>query len=200
MEVIIEPAILTAAGAVLRTYEKGEVIFYEGDDSRYYYQMVSGSVCVQNIKEDGSEFIQGLFHSGQAFGMAAVLVSEPFPAMAVPLEESVILRLRRESFLELLQQHPKVLFHITQWLCRKLYQKAFLGKGIASQAPENRIHTLIDLLKKESGCNPETPYLLDLSRQQVADMIGLRVETVIRAVKKMEEKGTVVIKNGKVYY
>ncbi len=197
---MIDPSVLTDAGAVLRTYQKGEVIFYEGDDSRYYYQIVSGAVSIKNIKEDGSEFIQGLFHAGQAFGMAAVLVSEPFPAGALSLEETVVLRLRREAFLELLQQHPTILFRITQSLCRKLYQKAFLGKGIAGQPPEERIHTLIRLLKKESGGDPEGDYLLDLSRQQVADMIGLRVETVIRALKKLEEKGVVVIKNGKVYY
>jgi CRP-like cAMP-binding protein len=41
---------------------------------------------------------------------------------------------------------------------------------------------------------------IKLTRQQIADMTGLRVETVIRTIKQLEEKGEVTIEKGKVYY
>lgn len=200
MDMLIEPQILVGAGAMFRKHDKGQIIFYEGDAAGYYYQIISGSVSIVNVKRDGSEFIQGIFKEGQSFGTAAVLLGEPFPATAVAATDVVLIRLARAPFMEMLKVHGDVLLNITLSLCRKLYQKAFIGKGIASQGPEERITTLLQVLKKESGCAADAPYRLSLSRQQIADMIGLRVETVIRAMKKLEERGTVTITHGKVYY
>jgi CRP-like cAMP-binding protein len=75
-----------------------------------------------------------------------------------------------------------------------------LLKSIAYHAPEVRISALLNYLKKENknfctNCNQ-----LKLTRQQIADMTGLRVETVIRSMRIMHDKGDLVIERGKVYY
>ena len=72
-------------------------------------------------------------------------------------------------------------------------------KSFATHCPENRIATLLNYLKTEhknfcGNCNQ-----LDLTRQQIADMTGLRVETVIRTMRNMHDKGELVIAKGKVY-
>jgi CRP-like cAMP-binding protein len=54
------------------------------------------------------------------------------------------------------------------------------------------------MLKKKFGRKNE-PYKVDLSRQQLADMLGLRVETVIRAIKKLQDKSIIIVKKGKIY-
>ena len=200
MEMLIDPQILVGAGAVFRKYSKGLPIFSEGAAGVYYYQIISGTVSIVNVKEDGSDFIQGIFREGQAFGTSAVMLGEPYPASAIAASDVVLIRLGRDAFFVMLKEHPEVLLNLTIALSRKLYQKAFIGKGIASQGPEERIGTLLTVLKKESGCAETQRYRLELSRQQIADMIGLRVETVIRAMKKLEEKGMVAIDHGKVYY
>ncbi len=200
MDMLIDPQILVASGAVFRKHEKGQVIFHEGAAPQFYYQIISGSVSIVNMREHGSDFLQGIFKEGQSFGTAALFLGEPLPASAVACTDVVLIRLGREPFLGMLQEQPRVLLDITLSLCRNLYQKAFIGKGIASQGPEERIHTLLQVLKKESGCGTDEKYRLTLSRQQIADMIGLRVETVIRAIKKLEEKGSLLIEHGKVFY
>lgn len=200
MHELIAPLLLLSSGGTIRKHEKGQTIFYEGDAPQFYYQIVSGKVSIVNLNADGSDFIQGLFAEGQAFGMAAVLIGEPFPAAAVCVTDVEVIRLERSLFLNMLEAEAKVLLKITMALCRKLYQRAFISKGIASQGPEDRIRTLLEVLKKESGCPANEKYRLNISRQQIADMIGFRVETVIRAIKKLEEKGTVFIERGKVFY
>ena len=55
------------------------------------------------------------------------------------------------------------------------------------------------MLKGQSGCSKEKIFKVELSRQRIADMLGLRVETVIRAMKRLEEDGLIAIKNGKAY-
>ena len=200
MDMLVDPQILVAAGGVFRKYSKGQVVFHEGDAPAYYYQIISGEVTMLNIRDSGTDFIQGMFREGQAFGSPALMLNEPYPASAVANKDAVLVRLAREAFLKVLEVHPDVLLSFSRMLCRLLYHKAFIGKGIASQGPEERIGTLLEILKKESGHALEEKNRLNLSRQQIADMIGLRVETVIRAMKKLEENGVIAIDHGKVYY
>ena len=64
-------------------------------------------------------------------------------------------------------------------------------KEISVHTPEHRILTLINFLKEKES--PNTKYLVSLRRQQIANLTGLRVETVIRAVKQLEREGEIEI-------
>lgn len=200
IEVLIDPQILVSFGGVFRKHEKGQTIFYEGSPSQYYYQVLSGSVSIVNVHEDGSEFIQGMYNEGDCFGTAALFIDEPYPANAVAASDLVVIRLARDAFLSMLLERPELLLRVTVAISGKLHQKSCINKSMAIQGPEERITTLLNLLKRESGCAEHELYRLNLSRQQIADMIGLRVETVIRTIKRLEEKGFVSIEHGKVYY
>ena len=71
---------------------------------------------------------------------------------------------------------------------------------ISSQEPEHRILRILDYLKKHVHKKEEPfSFKVDLTRQQIADLTGLRVETVIRATKALEKKGELKIKSRKVY-
>ena len=72
-------------------------------------------------------------------------------------------------------------------------------KSFASNCPEYRIATLLNYLKAENRNFCSTCSQLKLTRQQIADMTGLRVETVIRTMRTMHDKGELVIARGKVY-
>jgi CRP-like cAMP-binding protein len=63
--------------------------------------------------------------------------------------------------------------------------------------PEHRIVSLINYLKEKLG-NSQEKFIVPLTRQQLADMSGLRVETVIRTVKTMEEQGKLNIVDHKI--
>ena len=75
-----------------------------------------------------------------------------------------------------------------------------ISSEIAAQDPEHRLLTLIDFLKTDVGkCQPEQQYQVTLTRQQLADLTGLRVETVIRSIKALEKKGRLTVKQRKIY-
>ncbi len=197
---LIEPQVLKDAGAVSRKHEKGQRIFVEGSESSYYYQILSGEVNIVSVNDEGSEFIQGKFSEGQCFGLAAVMLGEPFPSNAVATTDTVVIQLLRASFLELLKKNADIINEVCLLLARKLYKNALIGRGIAIDGPEKRILTLLEVLKKEKEPQHTGKFKLPFSRQEVAGMIGLRVETVIRAIKKLEQRGCLEIIRGKVYY
>jgi CRP-like cAMP-binding protein len=190
---------LLAWGAAYKKVSAGEIIFHEGAQSSFYYQLVSGKVRWVNINDEGKEFIQTIIEPDECFGEFPLFDDEPFAASAIADEDSVIIRLHRSSFHQLLKENPELHFQFSRLLTQRLRFKFLILKELAKHNPENSISTLLNYFKENrknicTKCNK-----LNLTRQQIADMTGLRVETVIRTMKSMQQKGELQITKGKVY-
>ena len=93
-----------------------------------------------------------------------------------------------------------IVTYVQEGTLKGLYFKTIMASEISSQYPEHRVLKLIDYFKiKKNKLPKETNYMVEITRQQIADLTGLRVETVIRAIKSLEKKGEVTIKDRKVY-
>jgi CRP/FNR family transcriptional regulator, cyclic AMP receptor protein len=196
---MINEDLLLAWGAAFKKIPKGTTIFSEGTTCCFYYQLVSGQVKWLNINEEGREFIQVIINPGECFGELPLFDDEPYAATAIAAEDSVVIRLHKPVFKQFLTENQDIHFNFSRLLAKRLRFKFLLQEAFAGQDPEARISTLIHYLKKENKnfcpqCNQ-----LKLTRQQIANMTGLRVETVIRSMRHMHEKGDLLITKGKVY-
>lgn len=196
---IIDTDILLAWGAAYKKVNAGEIIFKEGTQCSFYYQLVSGTIRWVNIDENGKEFIQTILEPGECFGELPLFDDGPYAASAIADEDAVLLRLYKPTFLQLIKENSSIHFTLSKLLAKRVRFNFLILKTIAYHAPEARIAALLNYLKKENKnfcpkCNQ-----LKLTRQQIADMTGLRVETVIRSMRSMHEKGELVIEKGKVY-
>jgi CRP/FNR family cyclic AMP-dependent transcriptional regulator len=196
---MIDIDLLLAWGAAYKKVPKGTTIFSEGATCCFYYQLVSGQVKWLNINDEGKEFIQIIVSPGECFGELPLFDDKPFAATAVADEDSVILRLHKPVFNQLLKENNDIHFKFSRLLAERVRFKFMLLQSLANQDPEVRIGNLLKHLKKENKnfcpeCNQ-----LKLTRQQIADMTGLRVETVIRSMRQMHSKGDLLINKGKVF-
>lgn len=107
---MIDIDLLLACGAAYKKLNAGDIIFQEGTQCHFYHQLVSGSIRWVNIDEEGHEFIQTLIDPGECFGEMPLLDNGPFAATAIAEEDSVIIRLNKTSFLQLLKENPDILF------------------------------------------------------------------------------------------
>jgi CRP-like cAMP-binding protein len=196
---MIQEELLIQYGGSIRKYYKEERIFFEGCEPLFYYQVSSGSVRMVNIFDDGKEFIQGIFTAGESFGEPVLLLNAVYPATAIANEVTLVLKIKKENFLYLLHHHTDILFSFTQMLCKRLLHKSVIAREISGEKPAHRIYALLMMMKKQNGCFHDKKFKVELSRQRIADMVGLRVETVIRAMKQLEQKGFISIQKGKVY-
>lgn len=198
---MIQAELLKSYGARETSFSKDEMIFMENDLPLYYWQIISGSIKMANYSPDGQEFTQGIFHAGESFGEPPLFSDFNYPSNAVAVEDTVLLKLPKENLIRLLKENFEVHWMITATLCKRLQYKAMIMREMSSHPPEHRILTLIDYLKHEESQEHEGEqyYEVPLTRQQIADMTGLRVETVIRSIKALEEKGKVKIIRRKVY-
>lgn len=192
--------LLTEYGGLIKEYQKSDVIFEEGNQPKYYYQILSGEVKMCNYNDFGREFIQGIFHKNQCFGEPPLLIDKAYPANAIASEDTRLLCVPKDRFIELLSTYPLVSLTFIKNLSQRLYYKSVMSSEISSQEPVHRILRLIDFSIEQFKFNKDqNGYLINLTRQQIGDLTGLRVETVIRAIKLLEKKGELKIINRKVY-
>ncbi|WLD23435.1 Crp/Fnr family transcriptional regulator [Flavobacterium dauae] len=195
---MIKIDLLLSCGATLRNVEKNEVIFEAGQFPSYYYQVVEGKVKMNNYSEDGKEFIQDIFTAGRSFGEPPLFIDEPYPANAIAITKGTVVQITKTLFYEMLRKDPEISIEINRSLARRLFYKAIMAPELSSQSPEKRLLKLLYYLK-EQQINNNKEFMVELSRQQLADLTGLRVETVIRTIKQLEKQGSLKIVEGKIF-
>lgn len=194
---MIDIALLKQYGAVEKRIVQGEMLFQEGDEAVFYYQILSGRVKMSNYNEEGQESLQGIFEVNQSFGEPALFGSFPFPANAEALEDTQLVCLEKSRLLQLLKDHFDVHFQLLATLSRRLRYKAILSKEIKGNDAAHRILSLLQYLKLEAKVEGE--YQVNITRQIIANLTGLRVETVIRSIKSLEKSGQLTLKDRKIF-
>lgn len=204
---MIDPQILRNYGVNEICFQKDEVIFSEREEAQNYFQIQSGSVKMITNSQEGQEFIQGIFKADDSFGEPPLFCSFPYPSFAIALESSVIYKLSKDNFFKLLRENFEIHLHMDKVLCQRLRYKSMVLSEISFHNPEHRIQNLLTYLKNESKRDDKSKspmirnkheYEVPFTRQQLADMSGLRVETVIRTIKKMEGDGKLKIVGRKI--
>ncbi len=197
---IIPEDILKSSNASFLNLVKNDYVFYENDQPVNYYQVIKGSVKMCTFSADGQEFIQGIFKEGESFGEPAIFAGFPFPSNAIALEDSVVAKLPVDKFMDLLKNDFELTRKFTFLLSERLRYKSMILKEISSYEPDHVIMTLLKYLRKShEEDDRQGKFLVPFTRQQIADMTGLRVETVIRTIRKLSREGKLEISEHKIF-
>ena len=184
-------------GAIAKEYKKGEILFEEDSAANFYFQVIEGCIKMFNTNEKGKEFTQGYFFTGQSFGEPPLFIEERYPSTAMAFNTSKIIKLSRDKFLKILDEYPSIQKDFLNLMARRIHTKAKTTKDIVNQNPSFRIQAFLKTMKKyPENQREQIPY----TRQEIANFTGLRVETVIRALSKMQKENKIEIRNHKIYY
>jgi CRP-like cAMP-binding protein len=197
---LISEELLQTYGAITEDFKKGDNIFNENETPKNYYQIVSGSIKLNHYNEQGKELIFAILNEGLSICEMLLFTNHTFPVNAVVFENATIMRLSKEKFIQMLDDHPKVAKDVNNFLAERLYQKYIMMENNSSLYANVRIKGILDYHKSFSQNQSQFSYYTPLTRQQIAAMTGLRVETVIRNIKTFEKEGILKIINGKIYY
>jgi CRP-like cAMP-binding protein len=197
---VIKEEILHSAGASIKYYKASENIFREGDSPNYYYQIVTGEAKLNNYTDEGKEIIQTLLEEGQSVGESLLFMDKTYPVNAVAITNCKILRLPKSIFFDLLRRYPDICLDMNRLLSQRLYFKLIMAQNICAQNPTTKLIGLMDYLKSFQKEQSPYSFLIPLTRQQMASLTGLCVETAIRTIKVMERDRIVKIKDRKILY
>lgn len=179
-------------------------IFSEGDQPEWFYIVESGKVKITKMSSDGKEIILEIISPGDIFGGVAVMKGFPYPANAIAMENSKIIKISRRNIMRLVDRFPNLMYCIAMNLGDRMKSSHDSLKNIALERVEARIAALLLKLADKVGVKVKEGILIDmrLTKQDVADMVGTTVETSIRTFSKFkkekllsETEGKVVIKN-----
>lgn len=199
METRLEDEILQQYGARLMRLHTGEMLFGQGEAATHLFYVKTGRVKMSYFNERGREFIQGYFVAPQSFGEPPFFAQTSYPASATATEASEVWKIGYNDFLRLLRSDFSVTSEMLRTLSERLIHKSTMLSEVALEESTHLLTALLRFLKKERGIPKEEGFQVPFTRQQLADMTGLRVETVIRTIKLMEQQGIVQIVEGKIF-
>lgn len=195
---LIDYNILITYGGVARKYNKGEIIFLEESIPNFFFQIIDGRVRLFSTNSDGKELTQGYFSTGQSFGEPPLFVGKPYPATAIACENSVVVKIGKDKVMNILQDYPEILNKLFFNFAERIYNKASSAQVLISHTPEERLMQFFHQnINRECETDRE---LVPYTRQEIADFTGLRVETVIRTLLRMNKQGKIKILQHKIYY
>lgn len=196
---LISPELLEKYGAETEFFESHHTIFREGDIPKFYYQVLDGRIKLNNYNEDGKELIFAILDKGLSVCELLLFIDKTYPVNAITFEKCTVIKLPKLSFEKLLDENPDVSRDINKFLSERLYYKYIMLENNSSLRPDVRVQGALDYYKSFTDKTEKFSYEIPLTRQQLASLTALRVETVIRTVKKLEKDGALKIINRKIF-
>lgn len=191
--------LLLRYGGICEEYELNDEIFREGCISKYYYQIRSGVVEINNYDENGKEFTQQILLDGNSVGESFIIGDLPYNVNAVAKSQCEIIKIAKCTFLKILDENPDVSLKLFKQIAHRLSDQYYMMFTLISQDPESKVESILQYLKKKSNYDKPFSFEVPLTRKQLANLTGLRVETVIRTVKKMERSNKVRIRERRIF-
>lgn len=188
-----EDAERLSAVATVRTFQKGDILFSEGEPADLFYTVASGRVKVFKAAPSGKEVILEIFGPGDPLGALAVYEGRPFPASAQALEDTTCLLVHQRDFYGLLERHPSLVRGLLAALTRRLVELATRLSDLTGGHVEARLARMFLKLARDMG-RPERGGIfipMALSRQELADFTGTTIETCIRIMSRWGKDGLV---------
>jgi len=182
------------------TFGKKETVFSEGAPSEWFYAVYEGKIKITKLSVEGKEIILELIKPGELFGAVAVLKGFPYPANAVAMEDSSILKISRKNMMLILDMFPSLMFNLIQSLGDRMRDSHETTKNIALEKVGSRIAALLLKLCEQMGTKTQEGLELNikLTKQDIAEMVGTTVETSIRTMSRFKKEGLIKEEAGKV--
>jgi CRP-like cAMP-binding protein len=172
-----------------QSVKRGHIIFAEGDEGVGFYVLTSGRAKIFKLSPDGKEQILHIMPPGEPIGEVAVFAGEPFPAYADTIEDGYILFFPRAAFIDLIRINPALSLNMMAILSRRLRKFAGTIEALSLKEVPGR---LADHFLYLSGLDEENKWLtLDISKNQLASLLGTIPETLSRILARMAKEGLI---------
>ncbi|KQM37807.1 Crp/Fnr family transcriptional regulator [Chryseobacterium sp. Leaf201] len=196
---IICENLLFSHGAELQNYIPGEYIFEEESTPKYYLQIKSGTVKLSSFLEDGKEFIHGIPFDGHCLAETYLFHDKKYAVNAIAITDCEIIRLEKNKLMKMLQKKPDLFFNIYSYTADRMHYRYIIAAPFSFQDPLAKLNLILNHIKNHFGFKEKFSYHIPYTRQQLASLTGMRIETVIRTIKKMEKQDLLKIDGTKIF-
>ena len=182
--------------AVEKKYSKGQTIFSEGDDTKGLFVVVDGRIKIYKVSSEGKEQILHIIEAGQSFGEVTVFTGQQLPANAQTLVKSRLLLFPRSAFVSLVTANPSLALNLLSIMSKKLRQFATPISTISLKEIPARLASYLIYLAEEQGSEDEVT--LNVSKGQLASLLGTIPETMSRIFAKLSGQNLIRVEGPKI--
>lgn len=183
--------------AVPRKFFPEDEILAQGEETSSFFVLVSGRAKMARYLESGRTVILSLFGPSDLFGAVAALGGQMCDAAVIALEPTVCLEVRRDDLFQLFGRQPQLIADLLPVLTRQLVECKNCIVELTCYRVEYRLAQVFLKLADTLGesQNGGTFISIDLSRQEVADLVGTTIETCIRIMSRWNKEGVLLTRD-----
>jgi CRP-like cAMP-binding protein len=183
-----------------QTYGKGEIIFKEGSIPAGIFYIKSGKAKKYKAAYGGGEQIIYVANAGELIGYHALLSEERFPDSAATLEQSIIAFIPKEGFLAVLQQSPTLNSRLLKLLSHEFTVFANNLTLFSQRSVRERFALQLVVLREKykPSPHPTQPVEINLSREDLANLVGTGRENIVRILSEFKDKGILITRGRRI--
>jgi len=182
--------------AVEKQFNKGQTIFSEGDQTKGFFVVVDGRVKIYKVSSEGKEQILHIFETGQSFGEVTVFTGQQLPANAQTLAKTRLLLFPRRVFIDLISANPSLALNLLAIMSKKLRQFAAQIENLSLKEIPARLASYLIYLSEEQDA--ENAVTLNVSKGQLASLLGTIPETLSRIFAKLSRQDLIRVEGPKI--
>ena len=182
--------------AVEKEFNKGEIIFSEGDEGNGFFVVAEGRVKVFKVSTEGKEQILHIFGPGQPFGEVPVFAGQKFPASAQAIDKTRALFFLRISIVNLITANPSLALNMLAVMSKKLRQFAIQIENLSLKEMPARLASYLLLHADEQ--DKSDVVTLKISKGQLASTLGTIPETLSRVFAKLSRQKLISVAGKKI--
>ncbi len=183
----------------LNTFQKGNLIFHEGNYPLGLYAIFSGKVKIFRTSEVGKDYILRLAKEGEILGYRSILTYEKYEVSAEALEDTQLCFIPSEVFLNALQGSTRLTACMMGLLADELKQTEVKLTEMTQKTVKERTAEMILMLRRFYGSEADGKTILaSLSREELASLVGTATETLIRMLSEFKDFKVIELKGKKI--
>ena len=177
------------------TLDVGEGLFWQGDAAQHIFEVTEGVLRIFKIIGDGRRVITGFLYAGDMVGLS---LKDVYLYSAEAVTPVKVRRLTKRAFIEAVEHSPELRPQLFALMCDEMAAAQDQMVLLSRKSAEERVCSFLMLIaRRMQGGRPMARTVqLPMSRQDMADYLGLTIETVSRTITKLIARG-VISPNGR---
>ena len=180
------------------TYKKKQLLYKEGSNPHYLYYIIKGKVKTYKTHDDGKDLVMDLYNTGDFFGYITLLEGGVYKENAETMEDTEVAIIPKKDFEDLINSNPAIARKFISLLAKNIVDKEQQLLGIAYNTLRKKVAEALVSLQKKYHINKKEPFLIDISRDDLATIAGTASESLIRTLSDFKSEKLIDIKSGKV--
>jgi CRP-like cAMP-binding protein/CheY-like chemotaxis protein len=180
----------------LRVYKKKEDIYLEGTYAKGIYFVNKGKIKSYQTNEFGKELITDLHKEGDFFGYLPLLQDEKYSSSASALEDSEIFMIPKDDFFSLIFKNAEVSRRFIEILSNSIRENEKQLVKLAYNSVRKRVAEALVKLSDKYKKEGDQTFSMNVSREDLANLVGTATETVIRTLSDFKDEKFVEVSGG----